>query len=136
MNFLRIYTEFQSSPLEIIKKSLEHYSTESMAIQITPWAFSNSNPRSLSGSERGGRWFDRRIRRLGSPAARNRWEKRERGPRRNSRYPWFAERWPERGGPRRTAAVGARSTAAGWFPWGLGEAKGMGGCARMRRSEW
>ena len=51
---LRIYTECQSSPQEIIKKSLEHYSTESMAIQITPWAFSNSNPRSLAGSERGG----------------------------------------------------------------------------------
>ena len=30
-----------------------------MAIQITPWAFSNSNPRSLAGSERGGAVVDR-----------------------------------------------------------------------------
>ena len=35
-------TEFQSSQLEITKKSLEHYSTESRASQTAPWSFSNS----------------------------------------------------------------------------------------------
>ena len=35
-----------------------------------------------------------------------------------------------------TASSGWRSsaTAAGWFQWGLGEEKGWGRCARVRRS--
>ena len=40
-NFLPISTEFQSSLLEITKKSLEHYSTESWASQTAPWGFLN-----------------------------------------------------------------------------------------------
>ena len=55
---------------------------------------------------------DRRIRRLGSPAARNRWGKRERRPRRSSRYPWFAERRPEMGGPWQTGRRRRRQTTA------------------------
>jgi len=37
MNFLRIYIEFQSLQLEITKRSLKHYSSESWTSQKTPW---------------------------------------------------------------------------------------------------
>ena len=44
MNFLRIFTEFQSLQLEITKKSLEHYSYVSRSIQTTPLGFVSFNP--------------------------------------------------------------------------------------------
>ena len=53
MNFLRISIEFQSLQLEITKRSLKHYSNESWAMQITPWGFVSSTPRSLAGLGRG-----------------------------------------------------------------------------------
>ena len=55
MNFLRIDIEFQSSLKIIAKKSLRHYSYVSRPIQITPWGFVSSNPRSLAAGEGQGR---------------------------------------------------------------------------------
>ena len=54
-SILRISTEFQSSLLEITKKSLEHYSTESRSTQITPWGFWNFKPEVLGQGRTGER---------------------------------------------------------------------------------
>ena len=84
---------------KITKESLEIIFICVYGYSNNPLGFCFFQPKVLGRVREGRRWFDRRIRRLGSPAARNRWGKRERRPRRSSRYPWFAERWPEMGGP-------------------------------------
>src|SRR6185312_3420987 len=126
--------EFQSSLQKLQRSPCYYYSSESTAIQITPWSFDSSQPKVLGRVREGGRWFDRQIRRLGSPAARNRWGKRERRPRRSSRYPWFAERRPEMGGPRQTGRRRRRQTTARVLQRGLGKGKWPGRCAGSRRS--
>ena len=77
MIFLRIYIEFQSLQLEITKRSLKHYSSESQSIQTTPWIFLNFNPRFLAGkqeqSRAGGAVSGEQGRRRGGPEG----EKRE-----------------------------------------------------------
>ena len=44
---------------KITKESLEHYSTESMAIQITPWGFVSSQLEVPGPGQRGEAGFDR-----------------------------------------------------------------------------
>ena len=58
-NFLRIDIEFQSSLLEITKRSLKHYSNESWAMRITPWGFDSSQLEALGRVREGEAGFDR-----------------------------------------------------------------------------
>ena len=107
-NFLRIDIEFQSSLLEITKRSLKHYSNESWAMQITPWGFAPSTPRSLARFGKGNREGSAGSRRRVSPAARRRGPGSYRGPRRTSRWLRDGSGWPMAAGPRAPAGGGGR----------------------------